>query len=386
MRIAQLANFYGATSGGLRTAVDALGRGYAAAGHERFLLVPGAEDSWTEDENGVVVRFRSPFLRGTPYRVVVRPWRVRAALDRLRPTSVEVSDKTTMVAAARWARERGTGSVLVSHERLDTHLAGRVPWRRGLVAGTNTVNRALRRAFDEVVVTSRFAAEEFARAGGQGRAVRRIPLGVDLTTFRPGWATDPPVPRLVHLGRLSREKRPDLAVATAVALHRQGVAFRLDVYGDGPDRDALVRLAGDAPVTFHPYVRERRAAARVLAAADVALSVCPVETFGLAILEALACGTPVVTADQGGGRELVTRESGAWAAPEPGALAAAVLAVLNRPPLERRVAARRQAERYPWSRTVEAMLDVHAAAASPVGSSAASVPAASARVSSRPRV
>ena len=396
MRIVQLANFYGPTSGGLRTAVDALGRGYLAAGHERALVIPGPKDCWRHDENGVTVMLRSPQLPGTSYRVVVEPWRIQDVLERLRPTSIEVSDKSTMLAGARWAARNGTGRVLLSHERLDTHLAPRLGWRRGLVTGTNTVNRVLRRSFDEIVVTSSFAAEEFARLGG--RPVHQIPLGVDLTTFhpdrRPGSdpvddassanATTNPhtgntdltysdlarrpadtedVARLVYAGRLSMEKRPDLAIATAVELYRQGLAFRLDVYGDGPDREALVRMAGDAPVVFHPYVADRTALAVRLAAADVALSVCPVETFGLAILEALACGTSVVTADQGGGRELLDAGAGAWAPPEPATLAAAVRTVLTRPLRERREGARRRAERYPWRSTIEAMLGLHASVA-----------------------
>jgi alpha-1,6-mannosyltransferase len=359
VRIAQLANFYGPASGGLRTAVDALGRGYVEAGHERALLVPGPDDSWTEDERGITVTFRAPTLLGESYRMVLQPWKVREALDRIRPTNVEVSDKTTMVTAAGWARRRGAGSVLLSHERLDTHLGPRITWRGGLVRGVNAVNRLLLRKFDEVVVTSAFAADEFARVATRG--VHRIPLGVDLTTFHPDYADHPGggLPRLIYIGRLSEEKSPALAVATAVELHRQGFEFRLDVYGDGPDKEELVALAADAPIVFHPYMSDRRELAARLASADVALSVCPVETFGLAILEALASGTPVVTADRGGGRELVTADSGAWAAPDPVALAGAVRRVLDRPRSERRGGARRQAERYPWSATVGSMLDVH---------------------------
>jgi alpha-1,6-mannosyltransferase len=360
MHIAQLANFYGPSSGGLRTAIDALGRGYVEAGHRRSLLVPGPYDAWEETETGLVVTFRAPLLPGTSYRVVPETWRIRDVLDRLRPTNVEVSDKLTMTTAATWARRNDAGSVLLSHERLDTHLSPRISWRRGLDAGTNLLNRSLLRRFDQVVVTSAFAAQEFERVAT--RPVRQVALGVDLETFRPAPADreEAEVPRLIHAGRLSLEKSPDLAVATAVELHRRGFAFRLDVFGDGPDRATLQHLAGDAPVTFHPYVGDRQALAAELGTSDVSLSVCPFETFGLAILEALACGTPVVTADTGGGRELVTAASGAWAKPRPHALADAVLGVLDRDRETRRRAARQQAERYPWSASVSAMLDVHA--------------------------
>jgi alpha-1,6-mannosyltransferase len=165
--------------------------------------------------------------------------------------------------------------------------------------------------------------------------------------------------RLVHVGRLSREKSPHLAVATAVELHRRGVPVRLDVYGTGPHRGELEEIAAGAPVAFHGHVEGREELAALLGAADVALSVCPGETFGLAVLEALACGTPVLTASYGGARELVDRDSGAWADPAPGPLADAVLALHRRPEAVVRAAARRRAEQFCWSATVREMLALH---------------------------
>lgn len=358
MRIAQLANFYGPYSGGLRTAVDALGHGYVAAGHERLLIVPGEQDSIRETAHGVLATVRAPRLGGTGYRLVVAPWRLFEILDRFAPTSVELSDKSTLLPVAGWARRHQIGAVLLSHERLDTHPLPRLRWRSGLRVMTNVVNRCLLRAFDQIVVTSGFAAAEFARVGGH--LVRKVPLGVDLRTFRPYTLdTRPGVPRLIHVGRLSDEKRPDLAIGTAVELHRRGFEFAMDVYGDGPAKSELVQQAGAAPITFHPHLSDRTLLAERIAAADVALSVCPGETFGLAILEALACGTPVVTANSGGGQELLTPLCGGYAPPAPERLADTVLDVLQRPAAERRAAARQRAERFPWSDTVAAMLHVH---------------------------
>ena len=93
----------------------------------------------------------------------------------------------------------------------------------------------------------------------------------------------------------------------------------MDVYGEGPHLDEIRAVAADAPVRFHGFIAGRDDLSRRIAAADVSLSVCPGETFGLAVLEALASGTPVVTADRGGARELVDHASGAWGAPTPGA-------------------------------------------------------------------
>lgn len=371
MRIAQLANFVGPASGGMRTALRALGAGYVDAGCRRLLVVPGPEDARTSTPLGDVVQLRAPRVGGG-YRLIVEPWRVTEVLEQWGPTSIELSDKLTLLPVARWARRNGVGSVLLSHERLDDMLALRTGLDGTAKVSVGLLNRLLVRSVDAVVVTSSYAHDEFRDvAAAAGCPVVRVPLGVDLGTFRPHPRGRVEVLRLVHAGRLSREKSPHLAVATAVELHRRGVPLRLDVYGVGPHRDELVEVAGDAPVRFRGYVDSPARLSRALAHADVALSVCPGETFGLAVLEALASGTPVVTADRGGARELVDDASGAWGAPDPAALADAVLEVSARPVAQRRSAARERAERYPWSATVESMLEVHAAVAMPASRSRA---------------
>ncbi|WP_210439795.1 glycosyltransferase [Nocardioides xinjiangensis] len=365
MRIAQLANFVGPASGGMRTALRALGPGYVDAGCRRLLVVPGPEDARTSTAAGDVVQLRAPRVGGG-YRLIVEPWRVTEVLEEWGPTSVELSDKLTLLPVARWARRSGVGSVLLSHERLDDMLALRTGLDATSKVSVALLNRLLVRSVDTVVVTSEYARREFQHvADAAGCPVLRVPLGVDLDTFRPHARGPVDVLRLVHAGRLSREKSPHLAVATAVELHRRGLPVRLDVYGVGPHRAELVDIAGDAPVRFRGYVDSPARLSRALAHADVALSVCPGETFGLSVLEALASGTPVVTADRGGARELVDETSGAWGSPDPRALADAVLEVAARPAPSRRAAARARAERYPWSATVGSMLEVHASVAMP---------------------
>jgi alpha-1,6-mannosyltransferase len=389
LRIAQLANFVGPTSGGMRTAIEHLGRGYVAAGAERIVITPGDKDMVVETEYGTVVRVKAPAVSGG-YRLITTPWTVIDVLKRFRPTTVEISDKSTLLPVARWARKNDIGAVLFSHERLDAMLAlgaarsgqlggndvlrpGRmlgeatqrpVRWgadgvkysQLGMVATVAALYKILGRTYDAVVVTSRYAAAEFDNVT---TPLVRIPLGVDLDTFHPslGEPAEDGVLKLVHAGRLSREKSPQLAVATAVELHRRGVNVRLDVYGTGPHLEELIEIAGDAPVRFHGYVDDRRSLARHLAEADIALSVCPGETFGLAVLEALAAGTPVVTANSGGARELIDETCGRWAAANPSALADATLALAHHP--GRRPAARTRAEHYDWQTCTTRMLTLH---------------------------
>lgn len=359
LRIAQLANFVGPVTGGMRVAIDKLAEGYVAAGHERLLVVPGPEDTYEQTALGTVATVASPRI-SDEYRMVAQPWKVLRLLERFGPTSIEVSDKWTMTPAARWARRHGVGSALFSHERLDDMLAGFLQVRRGVAPVIHAMNRRLARMYDTVVITSDYSAGEWADSGADADLVK-VPLGVDLETFHPqrGAPTEDGWLKLCYIGRLSREKSPQLAIAAAAEVHRRGVPMRMDVYGTGPHLALMKQAAGDAPVHFHGHVASRTKIAEHFAMADVSLSVCPSETFGLAVLEALACGTPVVTADRGGARELVDDTCGAWGAPEVGVLADAIERVAARQD-DVRTQARQRAERYTWAHSVERMLQLHA--------------------------
>ncbi|WP_034271410.1 glycosyltransferase [Actinospica robiniae] len=368
MRIVQLANCYGATSGGLRTAVDTLGAGYAAAGHERILVVPGRQWQVWELGSGTTITVPGTAVGGG-YRMILRTGSVERLLERLNPDVIEVSDKYTLTAVADWAARRGVGTVLFSHERLDAIVPARLP-RTGSTpparAAIRAWNQRVVSRFDTVVVTSAFAEGEFKGLGV--RSMRRVTLGVDLDVFRP---RDPalmrPEPgssvRLAYAGRLSPEKNAGLAIATVRTLASAGHPVVLDVYGTGPALPELRRLAIHAPVRFHGHVADRDVLADCLAAADAVLAPCLVETFGLTVLEALACGTPVVAAAGGAAGELLGEDSGVIAPPTGVGMAAGVLDLIARPEAHRRAAAREQAERHPWSRAVAEMLEVHTAVA-----------------------
>jgi alpha-1,6-mannosyltransferase len=365
MRIVRMANFVAPQSGGLRTALRELGAGYLAAGHEPVLIIPAERDSDEQTAQGRVITLRGPRVPFTGgYRVLLRKRRVAGLLARLRPDVLEVSDRTTLRWTGRWARQHGVPAVMVSHESLAA-LLGLV--RLGLArlnAVADTLNRQTARAYQRVICTTGWAAAEFERIG-VGNVVR-APLGVDLDTFTPGRSSQEVRDRyvaadqtlLVHCGRLSAEKKPQRSLNTLATLRADGVPARLVVAGDGPLRRRLQRRAvrEELPVTFAGFLPDRTDLAALLASADVALAPGPVETFGLAALEALACGTPVVVSAESALPE-VAGDAGVSVTGED--LAPGVRELLGRPGTTRRAAARARAECYDWPTAVQAFLAVH---------------------------
>lgn len=381
MRIVRLANFVAPRSGGLRTSLRELGAGYLAAGHEPVLIIPGEAAGDEQTGQGRVITLRGPRVPFTGgYRVLLGRRRLAGLLGRLDPDALEVSDRTTLRWTGRWAREHGVPAVMVSHESLDALFRLALfrlalsqlalgPWsgRGPAGAAADALNRRTARGYRRVVCTTEWAAAEFCRVDA-GNVVR-VPLGVDLDTFRPERFSGQVRARyaaghetlLVHCGRLSAEKEPGRSLNTLATLLAEGMVARLVVAGDGPLRGRLLRRAvRDAlPVTFVGFLHGREDLASLLASADVVLAPGPAETFGLAALEALACGTPVVVSAESALPEVVG-EAGVCVAGED--LAAGVRAVLARPEQGRRAAARARAERYGWPAAVDGFLAVHSAA------------------------
>ncbi|MFV2018417.1 glycosyltransferase [Micromonospora sp. LOL_023] len=371
MRIVRLANFVTGSSGGLRTALRELGAGYLAAGHDPVLIAPGPADAVEETGQGTVITVAGPVVPGTGgYRVLLARSRVRRLLADLAPDRIEVSDRTTLRWTGQWARRAGVPALMVSHETLDGLL--RLPFGRrpGAARLTDPVadrlNAATAANYDKVVCTTGWAAREFTRIGADNLV--RVPLGVDLDQFHPG-RHDPAVREryapngellVLHCARLSAEKCPERVLAALAELRRRRVPAAGVIVGTGPRQSGLRAQAADAGLDVHfaDYIGDRDEIARLLASADVVVAPGPVETFGLAALEALAAGTPVVVAAESALPEVIG-DAGLAATGGGTGFADAICALAARPVPARRLAARRRAELFPWSAAVAGFLRAH---------------------------
>ncbi|MFH0516849.1 glycosyltransferase [Streptomyces sp. M41] len=367
LRIVRLANFVAPASGGLRTALRELGKGFREAGHEPVLIVPGDRVSDRETEQGRVITMPGPLLPGTGgYRVLTDKRRVARLLEELAPDRLEVSDRTTLRWTGKWARRARVPAVMVSHETADGVLR---TW--GLPEGAarrtaDALNVRTAHTYARVVCTTEFAEREFVRIGA--RNVVRAPLGVDLVARHPalhdrglrGRHARVDELLLVMCTRLSVEKRPITGLDALEALLRRGRKAVLVVAGDGPLRARLEQRARERelPVTFLGHVTDRDLLGSLQASADVCLAPGPAETFGLAALEAMACGTPVAVSTSSALPEVVG-SAGAVAADDGGAFADAVDMLLERPEAERRETARARAECFGWTTAVDAFLAAH---------------------------
>ena len=157
---------------------------------------------------------------------------------------------------------------------------------------------------DMYVTADRELAEKVQDAVPRLR-VEVVAQGVDCEMFRPEvdpWNMEVARPVALFVGALSPEKRPDLAIEAAAMS-----GMSLVVAGSGPLAEDIDTLAATT-LGLDRYRRlriDRQELPRLYAAADSVVLSSPLESGALAVLEAMACNRPVVTAADRIRRELV---------------------------------------------------------------------------------
>ena len=197
-----------------------------------------------------------------------------------------------------------------------------------------------------------------ARVGRAGQ-YRVVVNGVDVEAF--GRDPHPVGGRIVMVGRLARQKRPDVAIRAFAGVRREYPEARLDVVGDGPLRGQVEALV--AELGLENSVRllgSRDDVPELLSAATCFLLTSDYEGCPVSVVEAMAAGAPVVCTAVGGIPELVVDgETGILVEPRsPGGAARALAALLADPARARRMglAARERARRlYSSERMVRAV-------------------------------
>jgi glycosyltransferase involved in cell wall biosynthesis len=235
------------------------------------------------------------------------------------------------------------------------------------------LERAIARSANAVVAISSDEASDLATLGVPRSAISIVPFGVDTARFSPEGPVAP------------RGERPRL-VAVATHLERDGLETAVRALADIPDTELLIvggpprpelrsdpacaglaRLAGGLGVSdrvmFTGRVSQESMPA-LLRSADLLVDVAWYEPFGMAVLEAMACGTPVVASAIGGHRDtVVDGTTGVLVPPgQPTLLARRIRHLLASPMLLEGygiAAADRASARYSWDRVARETLSVY---------------------------
>lgn len=212
-----------------------------------------------------------------------------------------------------------------------------------------------------LVSVSASLAERLRQLGAPDTKITVLRNGVDLKLFAPGDRAglrkelNLRGPLLVSVGHLVMDKGHQLVIEAL----RDLPDMHLAIVGDGPMRGRLQSIAAELGVadriTWTGNV-DQMTLVKYYGAADVTVLASKEEGMPNVLLESMACGTPVVSADVGGAREVVDAADAGILLEQRTAQAIvdAVRALTNQP--RTATAVRRHAERFSWTATTEGLL------------------------------
>ena len=315
MRIALVTDWFYPRVGGIEHHVLALARRLRERGHDATVITP-----WPgpPDVDGIPVE-RIPLRLVPGLGVSLNPWRLASRLDHaLRDRGYDVihshwSFGATASIAATFVGSRASIPVLATFHSIFRTLGWVYVLAQPLFGWRDWSFRA--------TAVSEAVAEDLHWMA-PGRPIEVLQNAVDPREWvRQSRTHEPGRLRLVTAGRLQRRKRVD-ALITIFAKLREEVStateITLEIIGDGPDRRKLTRLC--KRLALGDSVRFLGAGSAedvrsLLSRGDVFVNACVLESFGIAALEALSCGIPVVARSEGGvGSFIEDGENGALVA------------------------------------------------------------------------
>ncbi len=265
--------------------------------------------------------------------------RLNRIIEAFAPDALHIATEGPLGLAARaWAKKRGCAFTTAFHTRFPEYVQARIGLPTGLAY------RFLRRFHGSgqgMMVATQSLREELAGRGF--KYVRTWSRGVDLDLFKPQPAETWNLPRPIfaYVGRVAVEKN----IRAFLDLDLPGSKV---VVGGGPQ---LANLQRDYPAVTFTGPRYGAALAQAYAGADVFVFPSRTDTFGLVILESLACGTPVAAYNVTGPKDVLAQAAGPIGAVDDD-LRTAALNALN----ANRSACRAHAERFSWRACAETFL------------------------------
>lgn len=357
MRIALFSGNYNYLREGANQALNTLVRYLEEkAGHSVRVYSP-VTDTPAFEPAGTLIPVASVRLpvRGEFQLALGLPRPIRRDVEQFAPDLIHVSTPDILGTRAQtFAKRLGVPVVASLHTHFETYLDFYgLGWGRPVVEAH--LHRFYRRS-DHVLAPTPGLVDEMKRIRGDGHA-SLWGRGVDRVLFHPdrrdlGWrrahgiADDEIV--ILFFGRLVLEKGIATFVAVLDALQSRGVAVRPLLVGAGP---ALGVGSGMSGVVSTGHLQDSELA-RAVASADIMLTPSTTETFGNVVLEAMASGLPVVSADVPSARALLDPGQTGFLSPSHDVehYAATIETLVASPRLRCAIgaAARKASETYSW--------------------------------------
>lgn len=289
--------------GGVLEIVYDLRTGLAKLGHEVKILTPQPREITPDDHEGVIflgagTEFRSPTHTTLQVSASVDTEAIDEVLQHEKFDVLHFHEPWVPVLSRQILSRSKAVNIATFHGVIPETIMSRT-----VIRVVTPYSQSILKYIHSLTAVSPAAAEYISSL--TDKPINIIPNGIDLTRYTPGAvkrANGQPK-TILYVGRLERRKGAKYLLQAFQLLSQQDLSVRLQIVGDGPDREKLELLAEDLKlpnVSFLGYV-DNDTKMRLLREADLFCSPAVYgESFGLVLLEAMATDTVIVAGNNAG--------------------------------------------------------------------------------------
>ena len=302
MKLLDITHFYSDKSGGIKTYINNKIDYIKDKDIEHTVIIPGKKDTLTHIHKSKIYQIKSPYmLLWKQYRLLINQQKISSIIEFEKPDIVEVGSLFLLPSFIKKLKDRlGFSTIGFFHSNLEKSLSNALKLEKEDNVLSKLTRRYIYKTYSDMdlVIAPSYYIKKYLNDLGVYN-VEVVYHGINVDVFEQQNQDEALKNKLkdkivlIYVGRFSKDKNFLELLEIFKTVKDIDRRFHLLLVGDGPDKKHIDKIL-DSDFTVLSYVKDKKTLASIYKSSHIFITASRSDTFGYAVIEAQACGLPVI--------------------------------------------------------------------------------------------
>ncbi len=302
MKLLDITHFYSDKSGGIKTYINNKIDYIKDKDIEHTVIIPGKKDTLIYANKSKIYQIKSPYmLLWKQYRLLINQQKISSIIEFEKPDIVEVGSLFLLPSFIKKLKDRlGFSTIGFFHSNLEKSLSNALKLEKEDNVLSKLTRRYIYRTYSDMdlVIAPSYYIKKYLNDLGVYN-VEVVYHGINVDVFEQQNQDEALKNKLkdkivlIYVGRFSKDKNFLELLEIFKTVKDIDRRFHLLLVGDGPDKKHIDKIL-DSDFTVLSYVKDKKTLASIYKSSHIFITASRSDTFGYAVIEAQACGLPVI--------------------------------------------------------------------------------------------